>query len=66
MFLFDGSEILGTFGKEASPFLFAELYRVSAMKARQQEIAVLERQVIAPNQVLCVEDQRLFAKRCAS
>jgi len=45
---------------------FAELYRVSAMKAGQQEIAVLERQVIAPNQVLYVEDQRLFAKRCAS
>jgi len=22
MFLFDGSKILGTFGKEASPFLF--------------------------------------------
>ncbi len=36
------------------------------MKARQQEISVLERQVIAPNEVLCVEDQRLFAKRCAS
>jgi hypothetical protein len=48
-----GSEILGSFGKESSPFLFAELYRVSAMKARGQETAVLAPQVIPPNEVLC-------------
>jgi hypothetical protein len=29
-----GSEVLGDFGEVASPFLFAELYRVSMMQAR--------------------------------
>ena len=61
-----GSEILGSFGKEASRFLFAELYRVSAMQARGNETAGLARQVIAPNQLLCFEGQRLFSKPYAS
>jgi hypothetical protein len=43
-----GSEILGSFGKESSPFLFAELYRLSAMKAPGQGTAVLAPQVIPP------------------
>jgi LmbE family N-acetylglucosaminyl deacetylase len=35
-----GSEILGRFGKEASPFLFAELYRLSTMSSGERNCCV--------------------------
>lgn len=57
-----GSEVLGNFGRKANPFLFGELYRLSVMKAREEEITILPRQVIAPEEAVVLEGQRLFSK----
>jgi len=57
-----GSEILGSFGKEARPFLFAELYRVSVMKTLGREAAVLPEQVIGPDQAVGLEGPKLLVK----
>ena len=54
-----GSEVLGSLGEDASPFLFAELYRISVMKPQGCDAAGVPKRVIFPNQALGLEGPRL-------
>ena len=55
-----GSEVMGTFGVGANPFLFAELYRISIMKPHTHDMECLPQRVMSPNRELCFEGLTLL------